>query len=369
MAETIKTPAERAILVGLARRSLDRTGVEESIAELKELTLSAGAAVDYTFIQTRAIDPKFYIGKGMVEQVNEAVASNGTNLVIFDDPLSPAQQRNLENVFEIKVIDRSMLILNIFAQHARTAAAKLQVELAQLEYMLPRLTGFWSHFSRQHGGIGTRGPGETQLETDRRQVRTKIASLKKKIAKLSTQREIQRKSRQSLFKVSLIGYTNAGKSTLFNKLTRSNVSTANQLFTTLDSTSRVMSQGYPDRIIFTDTVGFIKKLPTQLVESFKSTLEEVTYADLLLHVIDFSDLNCEEKIRQTKVVLDEIGAGNIEKLLIYNKIDQVEDRLPVSGDSNRTFLISALHETGLDGLKEELTLRLKRFGAYKFKVS
>ena len=369
MAETIKTPAERAILVGLARKSLDRTGVEESIAELKELTISAGAAVDYTFIQTRAIDPKFYIGKGMVEQINEAVAANGTNLVIFDDPLSPAQQRNLENVFEIKVIDRSMLILNIFAQHARTAAAKLQVELAQLEYMLPRLTGFWSHLSRQHGGIGTRGPGESQLETDRRQVRTKIASLKKKIAKLSTQREIQRKSRQGLFKVSLIGYTNAGKSTLFNKLTRSNVSTANQLFTTLDSTSRVMSQGYPDRIIFTDTVGFIKKLPTQLVESFKSTLEEVTFADLLLHVIDFSDRNCEEKIRQTKVVLDEIGAGNIEKLLIYNKIDQVEDRFPVSGDSNRTFLISALHETGLDGLKEELTFRLKRFGAYKYKVS
>jgi len=368
MAEIVKNPKERAILVGLARNSLDRRAVEESIAELTELSLSAGAGIDNVFIQTRSVDPKFYIGKGMAEQIREAVASNGTNLVIFDDPLSPAQQRNLENVFEIKVIDRSMLILNIFAQHARTAAAKLQVELAQLEYMLPRLTGFWSHFSRQHGGIGTRGPGETQLETDRRQVRTKIASLKKKLEKLSTQREIQRKSRQDLFKVSLIGYTNAGKSTLFNKLTRSNVSTANQLFTTLDSTSRVMSQGYPDRIIFTDTVGFIKKLPTQLVESFKSTLEEVTYADLLLHVIDFSDPNCDEKVRQTNVVLDEIGAGSIDKLMIYNKIDMVDEMPPLAEGSNRVFYISALADTGLDRLKEELTLRLKRFGAYKYKV-
>lgn len=369
MAEIIKSPKERAVLVGLARNSLDRPGVEESIAELTELSLSAGAQVDYTFIQTRTVDPKFYIGKGLVEQIRQNISANGANLVIFDDPLSPAQQRNLENVFEIKVIDRSMLILNIFAQNARTAAAKLQVELAQLEYMLPRLTGFWSHFSRQYGGIGTRGPGETQLETDRRQVRAKIASLKKKIEKLSTQRDIQRRSRQSLFKVSLIGYTNAGKSTLFNRLTRSSVTTADKLFTTLDSTSRVMSQGYPDKIIFTDTVGFIKKLPTQLVESFKSTLEEVTYADLLLHVIDFSDRNCEEKMRQTQIILDDIGAGNVEKLLIYNKIDKTDRDFGKPVDINRVFFVSALKETGLESLKEELTLRLKRFGACKYKVS
>jgi GTP-binding protein HflX len=355
--------SEKAILVGLARDSSQKNEVETSLHELAELTRSAGAKVDTQDVQTRRPDPKYYIGKGFVERLKEKISDNSTNLVIFDDPLSPAQQRNLENVLNVKVIDRSILILDIFALHARTSAAKLQVELAQLEYMLPRLTGAWSHFSRQVGGIGTKGPGETQLEIDRRRVRTKIAHLKKDIKRLGKQRQTQRKGRQNLFKISLIGYTNAGKSTLFNLLTKSNVEVANKLFTTLDSTTRVMSTGYPDKIIFTDTVGFIKKLPHQLVASFKSTLEEVTYADLLLHVADFSDPSNHDKINQTRAVLREINAGEIPTLLIYNKIDKAKE----TGGNNHDktiFYISALKDIGLNELRGELSRRL---GLYSYK--
>lgn len=354
---------EKCILVGLTRDSRKKNEVEASLDELAELAKSAGAKVESKNIQIRKPDPKYYIGKGFVEKLKEKATANGTNLVIFDDPLSPAQQRNLETTFDLKVIDRSILILDIFALHARTAAAKLQVELAQLEYLLPRLTGAWSHFSRQHGGIGTKGPGETQLEIDRRRVRTKIAHLKKDIKRLGKQRETQRKSRQNLFKIALIGYTNAGKSTLFNRLTKSNVEVANKLFTTLDSTTRVMSSGYPDKIIFTDTVGFIKKLPHQLVASFKSTLEEVTYADLLLHVVDSSDSNSNEKIEQTRAVLREINAGDIPTLLIYNKIDKLDEN---DGETQEgtVFFVSALKDLGLDKLRGELSRRL---GLYSYK--
>ncbi len=356
-----KPAIEKAYLVGLARKSTDKTAVQESINELAELTRSAGGTITDSIIQTRTPDPRYYVGKGMVQMIKEQISGNGTNLVIFDDPLSPAQQRNLEEELGVKIIDRSILILDIFALHARSAAAKLQVELAQLEYTLPRLTGAWSHFSRQYGGIGAKGPGETQLETDRRQVRKRISHLKKEIKRLGQQRETQRKSRQDMFKVSLIGYTNAGKSTLFNRLTKADVATADALFTTLDSTTRMMSSGYPEKIFFTDTVGFINKLPHQLVASFKSTLEEVSSADLLLHVISISEPNHQEKIVATEKVLREIGAADIDNLLIYNKLDTVQDYKPADNPNRPCFYISALKGSGLENLKQELSVRLKMF--------
>jgi len=358
MIEYGKAEQEKAILVGLAPDSRDKEAVAESLDELRALTLSAGAEVVGRRIQVRRRpDPAHFVGKGLVEELKEMLADVGGNCVIFDDQLSPAQQRNLEQRLEAKVIDRPILILDIFATRARTAAARLQVELAQLEYTLPRLTGAWVHFSRQYGGIGAKGPGETQLEIDRRQIRTKITHLKAQLTKLDRQRSTQRKRRQSLFKVALVGYTNAGKSTLFNRLTKAKVRTADMLFTTLDSTTRVMSSGYPCRIVFSDTVGFIKKLPHQLVESFKSTLEEVALADLLLHVVDCGDPKAEEHVAETEQVLAEIGAKKIPYLMIYNKIDTCPDFQPVNNENVPAYLISALNDLGLAALQAELVTR------------
>ncbi len=357
-----KKEREKALLVALCKNSKLRADTELSLKELSLLASSAGAKVLGNRIQNKPKpNPAFYIGKGLVEELKEELKDKGGNCIIFDDILSPAQQRNLEKAFEVKVIDRAILILDIFAIRARTSASRLQVELAQLEYTLPRLTGAWVHFSRQYGGIGAKGPGETQLEIDRRQVRTKISQLKKRLKKLDIQRQTQRKRRQSLFKIAMVGYTNAGKSTLFNRLTKSEVTTANRLFTTLDSTTRVMSSGYPCQIVFSDTVGFIQKLPHQLVESFKSTLEEVKLADLLLHVVDYSSLKKDEQISQTMSVLKEIDAHKVPSLLINNKIDLIEDPLSISDENN--FYISAHTGKGISALQAEIILRSNNFMA------
>ena len=355
---------EKIILVGLAASSRQKAAVSESLDELAALAKSARAKVVGRRIQVRPRPTAaFYVGKGLVAEIKQMLSDLHGNCVLFDDTLSPAQQRNLERSLEAKVLDRPILILDIFANRARTAAARLQVELAQLEYTLPRLTGAWVHFSRQYGGIGAKGPGETQLEIDRRRVRKRISHLKGKLKKLDLQRATQRKQRQGLFKVALVGYTNAGKSTLFNLLTKANVRTADMLFTTLDSTTRVMSSGYPCRVIFSDTVGFIKKLPHQLVESFKSTLEEVALADLILHVADCSDPGLEEHIAQTKRVLSGIGAEKVPYLMIFNKIDLIPDFQPAN-DSNDVdeayFLLSARQSTGISTLQAELVVRSSR---------
>lgn len=346
---------EKAYLVGLALDSRKKEEIAKSLDELKLLALSTGTAVIGQRVQVRPRpDSHYFVGKGLVEEIKIEMSKLGGTCVIFDDTLAPAQQRNLEEAFGLKVIDRPILILDLFATRARTAAARLQVELAQLEYTLPRLTGAWVHFSRQYGGLGAKGPGETQLETDRRRVRTKIAHLKEKLEKLDVQRTTQRKKRQSQYKVALVGYTNAGKSTLFNLLTKASVHTADMLFTTLDSTTRVMSSGYPCNILFSDTVGFIKKLPHQLIESFKSTLEEVSNADLLLHVVDCTDPHYSEQVAQTRSVLTEIGAGDIDCIMIYNKIDALPEFELPSENGYKSFPISALNKTGIAAIQAEL---------------
>ena len=356
-----KIETEKAILVGRAADSRLRPEVTASLEELSRLSLSAGAEVIGTRIQTRPKpDPAYFIGRGLVAELKEQLETDGANCVIFDDTLSPAQQRNLEDALGAKVVDRPILILDIFASRARSRASRLQVELAQLQYTLPRLTGAWVHFSRQYGGIGAKGPGETQLEIDRRRVRTRIANLKALLKKLDRQRSTQRKGRQAMFKIALVGYTNAGKSTLFNVLTRANVTTADMLFTTLDSTTRQMITRYPCRIVISDTVGFIKKLPHQLVESFKSTLEEVSLADLLIQVVDCSAADFEQRYVQTRQVLADIGADRVPYLLVYNKIDANLDFVPPSLGSALSFLVSASKGQGIAALQSELVARSQK---------
>ncbi len=356
----VKRQSELAIVVGVQLGKLDDRLFSESIEELKELAYSAEAKVVGTLTQRRPVpDSRTFVGSGKVAELKEMKEATGANLIIFDDMLSAAQVRNLEKELEIKVIDRGNLILDIFAKRATTSEAKIQVELAQLQYLLPRLTNMWTHFSKQVGGIGTRGPGETQLEVDRRIIKTKIATLKERLEKVNQQRETQRKRRQDVYKIALVGYTNAGKSTLFNHLTKAGVWADDLLFCTLDAVTRFLPLNSKYRIVISDTVGFIQKIPHELVASFKSTLDEVRYADLLLHVIDISHPNPIDHYEKTNEVLEEIGAGKIPRLLILNKSDRLSaEEIPtidLKFPPTHTFSVSAITHSGLDNFLNFLT--------------
>ncbi len=312
---------EKAILIGVINREQNEVKVSEYLDELEFLTYTAGGVVEKRFVQRVDLpNPKTYIGSGKMEEVEAFVNEHEIGSVIFDDELSPVQQRNIEKQLRCKILDRTGLILDIFAQRAKTSYARTQVELAQYEYLLPRLTGLWTHLERQRGGIGMRGPGETEIETDRRIVRDRIALLKKKLTKIDRQMETQRGNRGSMVRVALVGYTNVGKSTLMNVISKSKVFAENKLFATLDTTVRKVVIGNLP-FLLSDTVGFIRKLPTQLVESFKGTLDEVREADLLLHVVDISHPNFEEHIASVNKILGEIGCAEKETIMVFNKID------------------------------------------------
>ncbi len=345
----------------------------EEIEELKNLTLSAGAEVSGILQHKQAeINPKFFISAGKVEEIKSITGAEDIDLVIFDNDLTPAQQSNLETAFKLKVIDRTALILDIFAQRAQSSEGKLQVELAQLNYILPRLRGKGIQLSRLGGGIGTRGPGEQKLEVDRRKIRKKINQLEIRINNIATQRETQRKNREenSIFSISLVGYTNSGKSTLLNTLTKSDVLVKDMLFSTLDSTTRKLRIPEMDEILISDTVGFIEKLPHQLVAAFKSTLEEVRRADLLLLVVDSGNIYFEHQIRSVMKVLKEIEIKQKPIILVFNKIDKISARAlsALKLKYRNSIFISALKKTGLENLydkikknvdKNRLTLTLK----------
>ncbi|MBN2413812.1 GTPase HflX [candidate division KSB1 bacterium] len=317
---------ERAIVVGLIRAGQSRKQVEEYLDELELLADTAGAEILERVVQDRdRIDPAFMIGRGKARELAETAKYLDADLIIFDDDLSPAQVKNIEELCKIKIVDRSGLILDIFASHARTREARTQVELAQLKYFLPRLTRQWTHLSRQVGGIGVRGPGETQLEVDRRMIRKRIALLESELEKIARQRTLRRKNRRNVFKAALVGYTNVGKSTILNSLTNAEALVKDQLFATLDSTIRSMDLSNRNKVLLIDTVGFIRKLPHHLVASFKSTLEEVSDADLLLHVIDISLPEFREQMSVVDSVLSELKINNRPVLKVFNKIDLLED--------------------------------------------
>lgn len=321
MLEQINLTYEKVVLVGIINQIQTEEKSKEYLDELEFLTYTAGGEVLKRFTQKLDVpNPKTFIGTGKMEEVQQFVEENQVGTVIFDDELTPAQQKNIERILKAKILDRTGLILDIFAQRAQTSYSRTQVELAQYEYLLPRLTGLWTHLERQRGGIGMRGPGETEIETDRRIVRDRIALLKKKLSAIDKQMATQRSNRGALVRVALIGYTNVGKSTLMNVISKSEVFAENKLFATLDTTVRkVVIENLP--FLLSDTVGFIRKLPTQLIESFKSTLDEVREADLLLHVVDISHPNFEEHIQSVNQVLSEIHSAGKPTIMVFNKID------------------------------------------------
>ena len=316
-----KLESEKTIIVGIVNKDQNQDKSNEYLDELEFLTFTAGSVVDKRFIQKiDTPNPSTFIGSGKMNEILSYVRSNDINTIIFDDELSPAQERNISKILNIKVLDRTNLILDIFAQRAKTSYARTQVELAQCQYLLPRLKGMWTHLERQKGGIGMRGPGETEIETDRRIVRDKISLLKEKIKNIDKQMSIQRGNRGKLVRVALVGYTNVGKSTLMNTISKSKVFAENKLFATLDTTVRkVVVENLP--FLLGDTVGFIRKLPTQLIESFKSTLDEVREADILLHMVDVSHKNFIEHIESVNKILKDINSLNKPTIMVFNKID------------------------------------------------
>lgn len=321
MLEKKQIELESAVLIGIITREQSEEKLQEYLDELEFLTYTAGGNVVKRFTQRMEFpNPKTFIGTGKMEEVKEFIIEHEIGTAIFDDELSPAQQKNIEKILNCKILDRTNLILDIFAQRAQTSYARTQVELAQYQYLLPRLTGMWTHLERQRGGIGMRGPGETEIETDRRIVRDKIALLKDKIKAIDKQMATQRSNRGALVRVALVGYTNVGKSTLMNVISKSDVFAENKLFATLDTTVRkVVIKNLP--FLLSDTVGFIRKLPTQLVESFKSTLDEVREADLLLHVVDISHESFEDHIASVNTILSEIQGEEKPTIMVFNKID------------------------------------------------
>jgi len=355
-------PVEKAFLVAVDTGTEPGWNAADSLVELAALADTAGAdVVGAEWQNRRHVDPNWYIGRGKAEELVAAKGETGFDLLVADDELSPGQQRQLETLLKVKVIDRSRLILDIFAQHARTHEGRLQVELAQLEYQLPRLTRMWTHLSRTGGGIGTRGPGETQLETDRRVIRERIKRLKERVEAVRRHRETaaRGRDRRLIPTVGIVGYTNAGKSTMLNALVGSEAARAeDRLFATLDPTSRQVRLGEGQTAIVTDTVGFIHKLPHQLVDAFRSTLEEVNRADVLLEIVDASDAHFAEHRQTVQAVLDELGAGSKPRLVVFNKADLL-DREARDGDAPRrtiggAVLVSALTGYGLDTLRAEL---------------
>ena len=393
MIEKRESKIENVVLVGIITKEQNEDKSKEYLDELEFLTYTAGGEVVKRFVQRLEFPhPKTFIGSGKLEEVKDYIEEKAVKTVIFDDELNPAQMRNIEKVLDCKVLDRTNLILDIFAQRAQTSYARTQVELAQCQYLLPRLTRMWTHLERQKGGIGLRGPGETEIETDRRIIRDKISLLKNKLKKIDKQMAVQRKNRGKMVRVALVGYTNVGKSTLMNVISKSEVFAENKLFATLDTTVRkVVIRNIP--FLLTDTVGFIRKLPTQLVESFKSTLDEVREADLLLHVVDISHSNFEDHIDSVNKIISEITPegedSNQPTIMVFNKIDAFEHKTIDDDDltterskdhytledwkkswyakmENQCVFISALNKENLEEFKKKVFEEVKKIHITRF---
>lgn len=389
MIEKKETVYEKVVLIGLITSQQTEQQADEYLDELEFLTLTAGGEVVKRFIQRLDMpNPKTFLGTGKLEEVKNYITDNSIGTAIFDDELSPSQLKNIEKLLNIKVLDRTNLILDIFAQRAQTSYARTQVELAQCQYLLPRLTRMWTHLERQKGGIGLRGPGETEIETDRRIIRDKISLLKEKLKIIDKQMAVQRKNRGKMVRVALVGYTNVGKSTLMNVISKSDVFAENKLFATLDTTVRkVVIRNIP--FLLTDTVGFIRKLPTQLVESFKSTLDEVREADLLLHVVDISHPNFEEHITSVETTLAEIKSNDKPVVMVFNKIDNYTHETIAADDlvtqkskehytledwektwmnkmQNNCVFISAINKENIEAFKEKVFDEVKKIHITRF---